>query len=112
MTPSTYALVLYRGDSYRWVFRFWLDPDKTQPVDFTGVSARAAMIVGSTVVPLACSLALPNEITMTLEGATWSGIAPGSGRWDLELTDAGGWISTPLAGSVSVRADVTTGVAS
>jgi hypothetical protein len=106
-TPSNHSLSLYRGDSYQWTFRFWLDQQHTQPVDLTGVSVRAAIAVGNAITPLPCSLTLPNEILMTLDGATWNGIMPGSGRWDLELTDATGWVSTPIAGSVSVRADVT-----
>jgi hypothetical protein len=109
-TPSNYPLALYHGDSSRWVFRFWRDPAKTDPADLTGVTVRAAIAVGGAAVALPCSVSLPNEITRTLDGATWSGIALGSGRWDLELTDATGWVSTPLAGAVSVRADVTSAV--
>jgi hypothetical protein len=108
--PSNYALSLYRGDSYRWVFRFWVDPAKTQPADLTGVAARATIAAGQSGVSLPCSITLPNEITMTLDGATWNGITWGSGHWDLELTDATGWVSTPLAGAVSMQADVTRAV--
>jgi hypothetical protein len=106
-TPSNYPLWLYRGDSYRWVFRFWLDADKTQPADLTGYLAAAAIRLGGAVVALPCVVTLPQEITITIDGATWSGLAVGSGRWDLELIDAAGWVHTPIAGAVSITADVT-----
>jgi hypothetical protein len=111
MSPSTYPLLLYRGDSYRWIFRFWIDRDKTQPADLTGFTVAAAMRVGSAVVVLPCVVTLPQEIAMTIDGATWNGVPVGSGQWDLELTDAAGWVQTPIAGTVTVRADVTHTVA-
>ena len=34
-------LRLYRGDSYRWRFMLWADPDRSVAVDLTGVVVGA-----------------------------------------------------------------------
>jgi hypothetical protein len=107
MPPVSYPLVLYRGDSYDWQFRFWQDAGKTQPADLTGYTVRATMrgTVGS--VPLACVIALPNVVTMTLAATTWPAMPAAQGQWDLQLTAADGRVQTAVAGPVLVTEDVT-----
>jgi hypothetical protein len=105
--PTPYALVMYRGDSYTWVFRFWLDAAKTQPADLTGYAVAAAIAGEAGHVALPCVLTLPHEVAITVTGSTWGSLGPGAGRWDLQLTDPDGWVHTPIAGAVTVRADVT-----
>jgi hypothetical protein len=105
--PTPYVLALYRGDSSQWVFHFWQDPDKTQPADLTGMTALATIALGAAHVPVPCEITLPNTITLTIAGSIWATLPAGTGRWDLQLTDAAGWVTTPLAGGVSIRADVT-----
>jgi hypothetical protein len=107
MPPVSYPLVLYRGDSYAWQFRFWQDAAKTQPADLTGYTVRATMrgSVGS--VPLTCTVTLPNVVTMTLAATTWPAMTAAQGRWDLQLIASDGWVQTAVAGPVLVTEDVT-----
>lgn len=110
MTPGVYNLILYRGDTGRWQFKFWTDASKTQPADLTGVTAlatiRDAAVGGSVAVALGCTVVPPNNVEMVLTPAQ-SRTLPAKGVWDLQLTYSNGDIVTPLAGSVSVSQDVT-----
>lgn len=109
MMPAALPLTLYRGDTARWQFKLWADTDKTQPVDLTGVAAKAEIRdkPGGTVKgQLTCDIVLPNIINASLDPAT-SKALPGKASWDLQLTYASGDIETVLAGPVSVTSDVT-----
>ena len=110
MTPATYNLDLYRGDTSRWQFKLWTDAAKTIPSDLTGVTA-AAMIRdkapgGVYSLALGCVVTLPNIIDMELTPGQ-SRDLPVKGVWDLQLTYASGDIITVLKGSVSVTQDIT-----
>jgi hypothetical protein len=113
MTPSTYALDLYRGDTYHWSFVLWDDTDKTVPHDLTGVVVKAEIRDrpgGSVVSPLALTVILPNTIDAAMDAAQ-SAQLPDAGVWDLQLTYPDNFVATVLAGDVTVTPDVTDSVA-
>lgn len=113
MTPGTYNLALYRGDTYSWTIKVWQDAAHTVPTDLTGATAKAEIrdrTGGTTIVPLTCTLTPPNTIVMKLATAQWTGMPP-AGVWDLQITYADGTVTTVLAGSVTVTPDVTDSVA-
>jgi hypothetical protein len=108
MTPGKYTLTIYRGDSGRWQFKLWTDSAKTQPVDLTGVTARAEIrdkAGGLVLGELVCEVTLPNIIDASIDAIASAALK--KGVWDLQLTYAGGDVVTILAGSVTVTADVT-----
>lgn len=107
MTRASYPLALYRGDSFDRIFRFWLDADKTQPADLTGVSVAASIRASGGTIPLACEVIPPNEIAVSLAAGAWGGLTSGSGSWDLQFTYADGRVFTPIAGPVAIVGDVT-----
>jgi hypothetical protein len=109
MMPGTFPLAIYRGDTSAWTFVLWGDEAKTEPVDLSLYAVKAEIRDrpgGSTVVPLALIVTLPNEIDASLSPAA-SRVLPASGRWDLQLTDQTGRIMTILAGPVKVTGDIT-----
>jgi hypothetical protein len=110
MNPGTNNLDLYRGDTKRWQFKLWIDVARTQPVDLTGVVAKATIrdkaVGGSFELPLTCTVTVPNIIDMVLT-ANQSNTLPAVGVWDLQLTYPSGDIITPLKGAVTVTQDVT-----
>ena len=109
MTPGAYSLTLYRGDSYHWQFTLWSDANKMQPVDLTGVTAKAEIrdrSGGSTIVPLTCTVVMPNIVNAQLTSAACTTV-PAAGVWDLQLTYMNGDVTTVLAGGVTVTPDVT-----
>jgi len=109
MTPGNYPLALYRGDSYRWQFKLWLDAAKTQPADLADVTPKAQIRskpAGTLLADLDCVVTLPNIIDASLDH-TESQELPSKGSWDLQLTYTGGDVRTILAGPVTVTPDVT-----
>jgi hypothetical protein len=101
---------LYRGDTYRWQFRLWLDTASTQPADLTGATAVSQIRDkpgGTLIAALTCVITLPNLIDATLSAAD-SAKLPSSGAWDLQVTYASGDVATVLAGPVNTTSDVTT----
>lgn len=109
MTPGSFPLVLYRGDSYRWAFVLWADADKTIPADLAGVTPKAQIRdkpAGATVINLTCAVMPPNTIAVTLDAASSQTLMP-AGVWDLQLTYQTGEVATVLAGIVTVTPDVT-----
>lgn len=107
--PAIFPLDIYRGDTQRWRFSLWDDTEKTQPSDLANVTAQAQIRdrPGSqAITDLACQITLPNTIDMTLSAVASRGL-PEEGRWDLELTYAGGDVVTLLAGPVTVTPDIT-----
>jgi hypothetical protein len=109
MMPGAYPLAIYRGDTSAWTFVLWGDAAKTEPVDLSSYSVKAEIRDrpgGSTIIPLALVVTLPNIIDASL-APNASRAAPASGQWDLQLTDPTGRIMTVLAGPVKVTGDVT-----
>jgi len=110
MIPSSFPLDLYHGDSYTWQFKLWLDANKTQPLDLTGVVAKAEIreTPGSTkIYVIGCELVPPNIIVATLTATICKSLPITSHMWDLQLTYPDGQVNTILAGPVSVTADIT-----
>lgn len=110
MTPGTYDLALYRGDTYTWRFALWEDSDKTVPVDLTGAQAAAEIreqSAGTIVVALACTITEPNLIDVELNAGQWNTGIPTSGKWDLEIVMDSGAVRTVVAGKVKVTGDIT-----
>lgn len=109
MMPGAYSLAIYRGDSHAWRFVLWQDAARTQPADLAGITAKAEIRdrpAGPVIFPIPLTVTLPNIIDALLV-ATATAQLPAAGRWDLQLTDASGWVSTILAGLVKVTGDIT-----
>jgi hypothetical protein len=105
----SYPLRLYRGDSYRWRFVLWADPDRTVPIDLAGVvvGAEIRVTTGATpITPLGVVVTAPNLIDVSLSAAA-SAQVPAAAIWDLQLTYASGDVQTIVSGPVSVKGDVT-----
>ena len=88
----------------------WLDADKSQPVNLSDVDVKAEIRnrpSGATVIPIDCTVELPNVIAAELTAPN-SAMIPGAGAfWDLQLTFPAGDVFTVLAGSVSLTPDIT-----
>jgi hypothetical protein len=113
VTPGNFPLDIYRGDTHAWRFVLWQDTAKTDPVDLAGIAVKAEIRErpgGADITPLSLVVTLPNIIDASLSSAETAGL-PASGRWDLQLTDAGGRVATVLAGSVKVAGDITDSMA-
>lgn len=116
MMPGNYPLTLYSGDSYEWLFRLWLDNDKTQPMDLTDTTIKAEIRdkpAGLVILELPCVVNPgTNEITMTLSALDCGKLPIVTTLvWDLQvshtLTLA---VHTVLRGNVSITEDVTDSV--
>jgi len=109
MTPAAFPLNIYRGDSYRWQFRFWSDAAKTQPTDLTGVMPKAEIRErpgGASITALGCTVTLPNIVDVVLDAAP-SQLLPLKGAWDLQFTYAANDVRTVVAGDMTLTQDVT-----
>jgi hypothetical protein len=109
MLPAPYDLALYRGDTLRLQFALWSDAGRTQPTDLTGVTALSQIRDkpdGKTVVELTCTITAPNIIDLYLDADDAEAL-PKKGAWDLQLTWPSGDVLSPVAGKVTVTADVT-----
>jgi len=109
MTPTTFALDLYRGDTYRWQFALWTDVAHTDPIDLTDVTPKAEIRekpAGSNITLLECSVTAPNIIDVELSSVACAAL-PAKGAWDLQLTYPSGDVATIVAGAVTVTTDVT-----
>jgi hypothetical protein len=107
MAPGKFDLQIYQGDSYDWQFKLWQDAAMTNPVDLTGVTAKAQIRKGAGVtgpIELACTVTTPNivdvKLTAALSDTAFDGV------WDLELDGPSG-VTTVVAGTVTVTPDVT-----
>lgn len=110
MMPGTYNLDLYRGDTQRWQYKFWLDTAKTIPADLTDVTVSAMIrdkaTGGAFSLSLPCAVTLPNIVDVSLTSPSSTDL-PKKGVWDLQLTYLSGDVVTPLRGVVVVADDVT-----
>jgi hypothetical protein len=109
MTPGTYDLCIYRGDTGRWRFICWQDAAKTMPSDLTGATAAAQIRDrpgGNMVTQFYCGVTAPNTVDVAVLPADTANLPP-RGVWDLQLTYASSDIRTLVAGKVLVTGDVT-----
>lgn len=109
MTPGSYALIIYRGDTYQWRFTLWADHARTEPLDLTGAVAAAEIrdkSGGTVIVLLDCTITDPNIVEVTLDAVN-SARCPLKGVWDLQITYPGEIVRTVVAGAVTAIADVT-----
>jgi hypothetical protein len=110
MIPGKLNLAIYRGDTYRWRFTLWEDPERTRPVFLTDATVKSEIRdkpAGNVLAVIACTIQQPNFIDAVLDADASSGLPP-KGVWDLELTFAAvGDVRTVLAGAVAVTPDVT-----
>jgi hypothetical protein len=109
MIPGRYDLEMYRGDTHPWRVVLWEDDDQEMPYDLTG-STVAAQIrnksAGTTIVDLEVIVTLPNIIDLMMRPDMFV-TCPVKGVWDVQVTTVDGDVLTPLAGNVTVLADVT-----
>jgi hypothetical protein len=112
MPPGAYNLELYEGDTYSAQFVLWADAKKTQVVDVSGSTAKAEVRNapgGNLLTTMECTVTPPNNIGVRMPASAWTSWPPNvvKGVWDLQVTYPSGDISTVVAGSVTVTADVT-----
>lgn len=104
--PGTLPLRLYRGDSYAWQVRVWVDEAHTSPMDLAGAVAAAQIGGTGGVIVIDCTITLPNIVDLELAATSWNGTLA-LDRWDLQLTWDDGRVYTLLAGPVTVSDDIT-----
>jgi hypothetical protein len=106
------AVKLYRGDT--WTRAWELKDAAGHPIDLTGASARLQVRDAAGAVVIAASTA-DGRLTLTpasgridmLVPYSATGLAPGSYRFDLEVTHAGGLRRTYEQDTLVVLEDVT-----
>jgi hypothetical protein len=109
MIPGKLDLKLYRGDSYGWQFKLWTDSARTVAVSLAGATVAAEVRdkpSGVKIVPLTCTITLPNIVNVSMTPAM-SVSCPPKGVWDLQVTYSDGQVQTPVGGAVFIIADVT-----
>ena len=108
--PVKQNLVMTRGDTETLVIT--MKTEANAPIDITGrtyrAQIRASKDAGAIDASFTCTVtnAVAGEITCTILPAVTETLSVGIHYWDLEET-ASGVVSTVLAGSVNVLADVT-----
>jgi VCBS repeat-containing protein len=108
--PAKQNLSITRGDTETVVIT--MTSDGTTPVNITGRTYRAQIRTlkdaGTIDASFTCTVTAgtSGEVTLTMAPASTSALAAGTHYWDLEET-ASGVVSTILAGTVTVLADVT-----
>jgi len=110
MTPATFALKIYKGDTYSWSFTLWQDRARNTPVDLTGVTPKAEIRDrpgGALALALPVTITLPNVIVADLSRDDSLRLERRNGVWDLQLTLDDGTVATVVAGHVFVTASVT-----
>lgn len=112
MTPGKFDLDLYRGDSYAWRFILWQDAAQTIPTDLAGATVAAEIrdkSAGNKIVELTVVATMPNIVDVSMTPTMYAD-CPAKGVWDLQVTFPDGQVHTPIAGQVTVTADVTDSV--
>ena len=108
MQPAQLPLAIYRGDTVRLHILLWA-ADGVTPINLAGVTAKSEIRerpAGVLISAFVCTITLPNIVDLFLT-TTLSHTLPSKGVWDLQLTYPTGDVMTPLAGPVTVTADVT-----
>jgi hypothetical protein len=108
--PAKQNLTITRGDTE--IIVITMTSDGTTPENITGRTYRAQIrgTKDAAVIDISFTAVVTNgaagELTLTALPAATSGLTVGTHYWDLEETNAG-VVSTILAGTVNVLADVT-----
>jgi len=108
--PATQNLTIVRGDTEVIVIN--LTSDTSAPINVSGRTYRAQIRdekdSSSIAASFSCAItnAVNGEITCTLTAAHSAALSAGTKYWDFEETN-GSVVTTILAGSVNVLADVT-----
>lgn len=110
MRPATFALNVYQGDTYTWVFTLWKDRARTEPVDLTGTTPKAEIrdrAGGRLMLNIPLNVQLPNVIEAVLNREDSMKLDRHVGKWDLQLTLEGGAVATIVRGNVNVMPAIT-----
>lgn len=108
--PAKQNLSMTRGDTESVVLT--MTSNGTTPINITGRTYRAQIRATKDSSTIAASFACTvtdgaaGEVTCVLTANQTSALTPGTQYWDLEETNAG-VVSTIVAGTVNVLADVT-----
>ncbi len=108
--PATQNLTIVRGDTDTIIVN--LTSDGSTPINITGRTYRAQIRTekdsGTIAASFTCTVtnAALGQVTCVLSAVSSSGLTPGINYWDFEETNAG-VVTTILAGTVNVLADVT-----
>jgi hypothetical protein len=104
------GLNIYAGDDYEAVVT--VVDDQGNPFDLTGYVAQSQIRTSLTdnsptpAATFACTIN-SNQITMILDHTQTAGLTKSGYVWDIQVIDASGWITTLLAGGVSMTMEVT-----
>lgn len=108
--PATQNLTIVRGDTETVVIT--ITTNGTTPVNIAGRTYRAQIRTdrdsGSIAASFTCTItdAAAGQVTCVLSAGASAGLAAGTSYWDFEETN-GSVVTTILAGTVNVLADVT-----
>lgn len=106
MTKTT--LSIYQGDDYAAVVTVY-QSDGITPADLTGYTAQAQVkncFSDPAPIPFQTSIS-GNLITLTLSHDQTQELTGPSYVWDMQVIDSNDWITTLLAGNVTVTREVT-----
>jgi hypothetical protein len=108
--PAKQNFSITRGDTETVVVN--ITSNGSAPIDITGRTYRAQLRSGkeSAVISASFSCSITNaaqgQVTCVLSAVSTAGLTPGTYYWDFEENNAG-VITTIIAGTVTVLADVT-----
>lgn len=108
--PASQNLVITRGDTE--VLVITINDSSNVPINVTGRTYRAQIRADKDNASIAASFACVvtnaagGVVTCTLSAASSASLSAGTYYWDFEETTAGGVVTTIIAGSVKVLADV------
>lgn len=119
-SPTDVALVLYQGDNFSKTFRFGSRPSSGEDIvywDLTGwtglsqirAKAKSEDVLASLTVVIGSNQTDPDfagYVFVSLSNTDSTNL-PRRCFWDLELTDADGYVRTLLAGEVAVTREIT-----
>jgi len=106
--PAVVNLLAYQGDDY-FLNLFVTDP-AGDPANLTGCTAKAEVrVTTADAAPLASFTATvaADQVSLHLPHVEAAKLTAGTLRWDCQLTDAAGVVTTIASGTVVVTAEVT-----
>ena len=106
-TPGQLNLTLYQGDDF-WMNIGVTDPNNN-PVNLTGCTPKASVEAqDGSWSALFVSTVSGSTVSLHLSHAVAATLVPGSAVWDVQVTDTNGYVTTLMAGAVTVVPEVTT----